>query len=203
MLNRKTVGCLALAACATAASANRVDLLMFETNGVDPVTVDLWVDVVDQGATVDFIFHNDSTDGVVSSIYFETNNVSSGLIANGALGATTGTVNFSVGATPPSPPGSISGFGGSWGGNLFAADADSPPPTNGVGVGETLTISFDLLGSYGSVLSALQNPDGGFRIAQHAISFGQNSIWTTNMVPAPGAAALLGFGGLFVGRRRR
>jgi len=203
MLNHKTFTVLALAACASAASANRVDLLMFENaGGVDPLIVDLWVDVIDQGSTVDFVFHNDSTDGVVAAIYFESNGVSTGLMANGALGATSGIVNFDTPASPGSPPGSISGFGGTWGGNLFAADADSPAPTNGIGVGETLTISFDLLGSYGDVLGALQNPDTGFRIAQHATSFGQNSIWTTT-VPAPGAAALLGLGGLIAGRRRR
>lgn len=199
----KSLSALVIAACAGIASADRVDLFMFEDNGVNPLIVDLWVDVVDNGATVDFIFHNDSADGAVSSIYFENNNISGSLLANGSITGSTGDVDFSVGATPPNPPGSISGFGGNWGGNLFAVDADSPPPFNGINPGETLTISFDLIGSFHNILSALNNPEQGFRIAQHAISFDEQSIWTVNVVPAPGAIAVLGFGGLLAGRRRR
>lgn len=188
-------------ACATAfAMANRVDLNIFENPGpVDPGTVDLWVDVLDMGSTVDFVFHNDSTDGVISNVYFEQN----ALIANGAITGSTGAVAFAVGGSPANPAGSIVGFGGTWDGNLFRVSANSPSPANGVGVGETLTISFDLVGTYAQVLAALQ-PDAteGFRIVEHAISFGPYSLWTTN-VPTPGAAAILGFGGLLAARRRR
>lgn len=190
-----------LVACAAAfASANRVDLLIFENPGpVDPGTVDLWVDVIDMGSTVDFVFHNDSTDGVVSNVYFEQNS----LIMNGSISGSTGTVNFAAGGSPNAPAGSIFSYGGTWGGNEYLASANSPAPTNGIGVGETLTITFDLVGSYADVLAALQpNAADGFRIAEHAVSFGQFSLWTTN-VPAPGATALLGLGGLLVSRRRR
>jgi hypothetical protein len=198
MPTRKTLALAALAACAGAAQADRIDLFMFEDNGVNPLIIDLWVDVVDQGSSVDFVFHNDSTQGVVAEVYFESTN----LIGNGAVTGSTGTVNFDTGANPPSPPGSITNFGGAWAGNLLALDAQSPGPTNGVGVGETLTVSFDLLGSFTDVIHGLTRQDG-FRIAEHVISIGQQSIWTTNFVPAPGALALLGLAGLAAPRRRR
>ena len=198
-MKTKILCVFAVAACTSAASANRVDLLMFENSGgVDAVSVDLWVDVLDAGSQVDMVFHNDSTDGAIANIYVE----STLLLANGSIAGSTGTVNFDTSTSPATPPGSITNFGGSWGGNLFAVGAEDPAPTNGINPGETLTIRFDLLGSYNDVLDALLDPDGGFRIAQHAISFGANSIWTTT-VPAPGAAALLAFGGVLAGRRRR
>ncbi|GAB4384322.1 MAG: hypothetical protein Kow0022_06520 [Phycisphaerales bacterium] len=190
-----------LAACAaTLASADRVNLLLYENqDNVSPALVDLWVDVIDMGSSVDFVFHNDSTDGVVSNIYFEQND----LIVNGVIAGQTGQVSLSTGGSPPHPAGSIVNFGGSWGGNLFQVSAVSPPPANGIGVGETLTVTFDLLGSYADVLAALQpGAADGFRIAQHVISFGPSSFWTTN-VPAPGASALLAVGGLMMSRRRR
>ncbi len=192
--------CLSVVGCAAAANAgtvNRIDLLMFEDNGVDPAIVDLWVDVVDAGSNVDFIFHNDSTDGSVANIYFENNL----FLSNGSINGVTGTVAFAEGGSPGTPPGTI----GAWGGNMFSASADNPAPTNGINPGETLTIRFDLAGSFGDLFNALEDPSGdnGFRIAQHAISFGSQSIWTTNVtVPAPGALAVLGFGGLAIRRRR-
>jgi MYXO-CTERM domain-containing protein len=201
-MNTRILCAFALATCASAASANRVDLSMFETNGVDELSVDLWVDVIDAGSQVDMVFHNDSTDGAIANIYIESTAVSTLLLANGSIAGSTGTVDFDTSTSPATPPGSITNYGGSWGGNLFAVGAESPAPTNGINPGETLTISFDLLGSFGDVLAGLNNPDGGFRIAQHGISFGQNSVWTTT-VPAPGAMAILAFGGVFAGRRRR
>lgn len=189
-----------LTAAAAAASADRVDLFVFENaDGVDTSIVDLWVDVIDQGSNIDFVFHNDSTMGAVTAVYFETNN----LIANGLIFGSAGTVNFAAGASPASPAGSVFAFGGSWAGNTYSADADSPGPTNGVGVGETLTVRFDLLGSYADVLAALApSAADGFRIAEHAQAFGPYSLWTSN-VPAPGAAAFLGLAGLLAARRRR
>jgi hypothetical protein len=193
------LGVVGLSAIAGSAFANRVDLFMFEDDGVNPIVVDLWVDVVDSGVSVDFIFHNDSTDGAVANIYFENNAVSSSLMNNGSIFGSTGTVAFASGGSPGSPPNSI----GAWSGNLFNVAANNPKPTNGINPGETLTIRFDLLGSFGDVISAVTDPENGFRIAQHAISFGPNSIWTVNTnVPAPGALALLGLGGLAIRRRR-
>lgn len=193
------MGALACAA-GTALAGVRVDLYVFEnSDGVDTSTVDLWVDVIDQGSSIDFTFHNDSTTGVVTAVYCEVNN----LIANGTILGSSGAVSFAPSATPHTPPGSIFGYGGTWEGNLYSADADAPGPANGVGVGETLTVRFDLLGSFADVIDALRpNNADGFRIAQHAQSFGPSSLWTVN-TPAPGAACLLGLAGALIARRRR
>lgn len=186
----------------TSASAGvRVDLLVYENaDSADTSSLDLWVDVVNGGSFVDFVFHNDSTGpGVVANVYFEMNS----LIANGSIAGQSAGVDFDEGGSPPNPAQPAFLFGGSWGGNEFNARASSPAPHNGIGSGETLTVRFDLVGSYGDVLAALKpGATDGFRIAQHVISVGQASVWTIN-TPTPGGAALLGVVGLMGLRRRR
>lgn len=118
-------------------------------------------------------------------------------------------MDFSDGATPPNPAQHPSNFGGPWGGNEYASDADSPSPTNGINEtgNEHLTVrfSYDNGAAYGDVLHALTNDPADFRIALHIQGIGPNgqySVWGTT-VPAPASAALLGLAGLAATRRRR
>src|SRR5690606_23626652 len=54
----------------TTAAAERVDLVVFE--GSHFAGLDVWLDVVDRGSEVDFVFRNDSSIGSsVASVYFE------------------------------------------------------------------------------------------------------------------------------------
>jgi hypothetical protein len=192
------------------ASAGRIDLTVYENDdGADTTGLDLWVDVVDAGPFVDFVFHNESTiSGFVTSVYFEDRSAADSLTAGSVFDQSSG-VRFSEGATPGSPAGSIDAFGGDWAGELFDADADNPGPRWGIHVDETLTVRFELVGgaSYSDVLADLQSANG-MRIAQHVQGLGDSSVWTTNDVhvnPLPSAAAM-GIGGLGLvmgGRRRR
>lgn len=201
---RALFGAVGLAAIlAVPASATRVDLLVYENaDNANTAVLDLWVDVLPSVGGVDFVFHNDGTDGVVTAVYFE-GSAFAGALSGGVISAESAGVDFSVGATPPNPaqPGFL--YGGSWLGNLFSADANPPPSTKGINHGgtETLTISFSLSGAtVADVVAALN--DGSFRIAQHVQSIGTGdfSVWTIN--PAPGSVALLGLAG-FAARRRR
>jgi uncharacterized protein (TIGR03382 family) len=194
-------GLLLCAAAGSASAGVRVDLLVYENaDNAGIGHLDLWVDVINGGSTVDFVFHNDSTGpGVVANIYVEMNS----LISSGSLGATSGTVDFNLGGSPGNPAQPAFLYGGAWGGNEFSARADSPAPSNGIGMGESLTVTFDLVGSYADVVAALQpGAADGFRIAQHVISVGQASVWTIN-TPTPGSLGLLGLAGLVAVRRRR
>jgi hypothetical protein len=207
----------AVAACASAASAERVDLLIFENVTNTPTTgLDLWVDVTDGGTHVDFTFHNDSTvSSIITSIYVENTAFTSAAFSSAAIVAQSAGVSFSAGATPPNPPGSISGWGGAWGGNVFSADND-PPASKGINPGEWLTIRFALAGyAFADVIDELSSDPVGFRIAEHIQSIGQDSVsmWGVNgpiessVVPLPPAAwsglALLGLAGIARARHAR
>ena len=193
--------------CALAGMAHaiRVDLGVYENAGNASLSgIDLWVDVLDApGPSIDFVFHNDSSAGsFVTALYFEAGlpGLSGGSIVDQSAG-----VSFNMGATPPNPaqPGFL--FGGSWNGNLVSFDADNPSPTWGINQGglETLTVRLNASGidANGVATALLANPRE-FRIAQHVQGIeGQFSVWT--VTPAPASLALLGLGGLVVGRRRR
>lgn len=198
----------AILACAGTAQAERFDLFVFEnSSGADVSGLDLWVDVRDQGSFADFVFHNDSSIGSsIARVYIENTSASGALLSDGTIFAESSGVDFTPGSAPPNPPGSISGFGGAWGGNLFSAGAVSPPPFRGINPGETLTLRFDLTGSFSDLLDALTN--GEFRIAQHVIALPEGaSVWTV-LVPLPPAAwpgitALASLGVVGYVRRRR
>ncbi|MBX3364640.1 MAG: hypothetical protein KF866_07735 [Phycisphaeraceae bacterium] len=197
---RALIGAGTVAAmCAMPAMGTRVDLLVYENaDNADTSVLDLWVDVLPSAGGVDFVFHNDGTDGVAANVYFENTAFSSAFMSNGAITFQSAGVNFAPGGSPgnPAPPGMM--WGGAWAGNIFSAGATPPPSMNGLSPGETMTISFDLTGAtVADVLDALNS--GSFRIAQHVISIGEFSVWT--ITPAPSALALLGLAA--VGRRRR
>ena len=199
----------ALAACTLAGSALggvRFDLLVFENaDGVGTGNLDIWVDVVDNGSTIDFVWHNDSTaSATVTSIYSEISNAS-GTLTN-ALIMNDASVQYSSGATPPNPPGSISFFGGAWAGNHFSADPDVPQPmVKAINPGESLTVRFDLgSASFQDIIDALNGGPAAFRLAAHVQEVGpggESSVWV--VTPTPGTAGLMALGGLVAMRRRR
>lgn len=206
---------IVLAGVAPLAAAERIDLFVFENaDNADVSGLDLWVDVVDQGAYADFVFHNDSSVACfIRSIYVESTGFSGASLADGRIESPQPVgVNFEPGATPGNPPGSISGFGGPWGGNLFDVGAVKPGANkDGVDPGQTLVLQFDYDGiTYQQLIDALTGDEPAFRIAQHVQGVGGvSSIWAVNeggasVVPLPGAAAMTLAGlALVAGRRRR
>lgn len=183
----------------------RFDLFVFENNDGAPTgNIDIWVDVIDNGATVDFVWHNDSTESAnLTEIYLESSDAADLLLSPVIMNG--GGVQYSSPASPGTPPGSISLFGGAWGGSHFSADPDAPMPNvNAINPGESLTIRFDLSGflTYSDLINALNGEAGAFRLAGHVqgIGAGDASIWVVTPSPATGSLML---GGLLLTTRRR
>jgi uncharacterized protein (TIGR03382 family) len=180
-----------------------ISFQVFENEGAAPTAgLDLTVELVQQGSALHLIFANQSAiPAVVTALYVEQTPTSAALLANPLLVQPfqTGIV-FTLGASPANPPGSIADFGGHWQGTWASASAAAPSAANGIGPGESLTLSFDLLGAESQVHSAIAA--GEIRIVQHvqALAGGQ-SLWTTT-VPAPGALPVL-LAAAAAGRRRR
>lgn len=208
------IRCFAVIGCAlclaASAQADRIDMYVFENaDNADVSGLDLWVDVTDGGGgTIDFTFHNDSSiDSIVTDVYFEETAFAA--MFGGAITFESAGVDFSDGASPPNPPGSISAFGGAWAGNLYSADSNAPVSHNGIAVGELLTISFTLDGvNVQDIIDALSSDPLGFRIAQHIQGLPQGaSVWAVNtpiVVPlAPAAWMGLAGLGLLAARRLR
>ena len=186
-------------------SGERFDLFVFENaDGVGTGNIDIWVEVIDLGTSVDFVWHNDSTETAnLTQIYIESSGASD-LLLNAQI-FNSATVNYAEGAAPGNPPGSIAAYGGGWGGSMFDADPTTPMPiVNAINAGESLTTRFDLSGglTYNDILGAISGGDGAFRLAGHvqSIGAGDASIWV--VTPSPSTASLL-IGGLLVASRRR
>jgi hypothetical protein len=196
---------IGLSAAALAADA---DLVVFENDsGGNTTGLKLVVEATDGGTHVDLKFKNDSTlDSTLSRIYIEATTFASDRFINGQIVAQSAGVSFHDGAKPPNPPGSISGFGGSWEGNLYSAGANPPPAKNGIDPGEYLTVRLTYTNgaTFADVVNGFADPDNGLRIAGHVISVGKEefSIWVVN-IPSPAGAAVLGLAGLGCLRRRR
>jgi hypothetical protein len=154
----------------------------------------LTIDVSGGAGSVVFLLQNSGAEACsVANVYFDD----IGLLGSAVIGNGSG-VNFEAGGSPPDLPGGSSvGFNSD---HTFSAR--NPKPTNGVNPGESLTLTFALLGgaSVADVVSAMNS--GSLRVGMHVISFanGQSEGFVT---PTPGCLALLGLGGLIVGRRRR
>ena len=196
---------LAVCGCVAGASAERVDLFVYENaDGGDVTLLDLWVDVSQSGVLVTFDFHNDSAVGSrISNIYFENTAFTQAAFTNsGTLEAPLPSgVNFSAGGSPANPASGINAFDTAWGGTLawFSRNGGA---ANAIDPGESLSVTFTLSDAGLDVAQALRERD--FRVAQHVISVGADSfsVWTTN-VPAPGVASVMLGGLAMAGRRRR
>ena len=167
----------------------------------DDPGVNIYMDVDNGGNIAKFSFYNDSTvESTVTRIYFDDGTL---------LGATQGIINGPgtdfVEKYPG--PGDVPGH------NIidFNADrefnigADSPPPVNGIsniGVGEWVTIEFELVGgTLQDVLNELN--DGSLRVALHIQAFADGSSESAvNAIPEPATVLLLGLGGLVLRKRR-
>ncbi len=198
----------ALSSTSLAGVSTRFDLFVFENaDGVPTGNIDIWVDVVDNGSTIDFVWGNDSTEPAnLTSIYIESSDASMQLL-NATIMNVAG-VDYASPATPPTPAGSIDMFGGAWQGAHFSADPNSPmPQVNAINPGESLTTRFDYSGglTYQMVIDSLSDldSDSAFRLVGHVqgIGAGGASIWVVN--PTPGAASVFGVAGLLAARRRR
>jgi MYXO-CTERM domain-containing protein len=201
-MTRTLIMCAA-AFIAGSASADEVPLHTYEnSSGGSFPGLDIAVELIDQGSSADLVFHNRSTiSAVITDLYIEDTAISAQL-GTPTFAGVTGNVSFHLFATPASPAAIGPAFGGAWAGTYFSAGADMPEPNNGIGAGETLTLNVPLGGvAFGDLVSALRDPQQ-LRIATKVQSLpGGASIW--QVTPAPGAAALLGLGGLIATRRRR
>lgn len=143
-----------------------------------------------QSGQVGFAFRNTgAAASAISEIYFDDGTLlAQSTIVNGPG------VNFVAGANPGNLPGGntiLPAFNVTQG---FLAEASSPPPMNGVGPGEAVTIYYTLQGSQtlGDTLGALAS--GALRIGVHVIGFanGDSASFVNTPVPLPGALLLFG-----------
>ncbi len=199
-------GAIALASGSALADV-RVSMFVFENDGGAPIEgLDIWVDAIDLGNEIEFVWHNDSTISAnVTDIYVEGND-----FTNTSLGSATiinnADVQYSEGSSPINPAGSIQFFGGVWKGTVFGADPDTPrPQNNAINPGESLAVRFTLEAgaTFNDVLASLNAGEDGFRMAAHVQGLNPNdeSLWV--VTPAPGVATIFGLAAVGACRRRR
>lgn len=126
-------------------------------------------------------------DAVIAAVYFDGDVLDAIVsITNDPPG-----VEFSAGGAPPNlPGGNPIGFDAD-----LLATADAPPPQNGVGPGEALTITLSIApgSDFDDVLAALASTD--LRVGIHVIAFESGGSESLVNVPEPGALALIALAG--------
>jgi hypothetical protein len=202
--NKGIIAVLLLASLAFAGNAGAVVVPLTAYNA-DAPGLDLSVDVTVDGGVASFAFSNDSTGdsaaAVAARIYFETGLGALGLSNPTIVG---GSANFSTDFSGPGSPPAGETIG--WGGELYAIGAVEPPPQNGLGVGDSLLVTFDYAGTVDALVAALIDTSGNARIAIHVLDCvdGNSCAAVTTPVPLPAALpALLSALGLLIVRRRR
>jgi hypothetical protein len=172
----------------------------------------LFVEVTDSGAQVEFTFTNMGPDASsMTDVYFDDGM----LLGIASITNTPGLVEFSQFAAPPDLPGGNNAAPPSVTTAGFSADSDPPTQPFGVNPGEFLGITFDLQagGVFDDIVSDLAS--GALRIGIHVqgYSSGGSESFINNgivdggngVIPAPGAVVLgcIGVGVVSWLRRRR
>ncbi|NEO32122.1 MAG: PEP-CTERM sorting domain-containing protein [Symploca sp. SIO3C6] len=204
-----TAGGVTLAVTGMPAQAFNLNMTNTSNNGAVNVAPQLTVDVNDIGSgQVEFKFNNTGSvdPASITAVYFGKGSNFSDVFSFDSIVNSSG-VKFSDGASPKNPGGGIKWNSG------FAADADSPKGfnKNGIDVGESLAIKFDLNSgfSFTDVEDGFASDD--LSIAMHVQSIGGSggfSDWFQSnppvnppAVPEPltflGSAVALGFGAIF------
>lgn len=176
-------------------------LEVFTNNGSFASSSDIviYVDVLDAGSDqVDFVFYNNSlVSSSVAQIYFDDGSLL------GIAGIVDGLgTDFEQEATPNNLPSGNTltpSFEATEG---FSIGASSPPPQKGINPGESVKITFDLVGgqSFADVIGQLNT--GDLRIGAHLIALPDGSSESMVNVPEPTTVALLGLGALTLLRKR-
>lgn len=181
--------------------------------------LDITLDVTVAGGDATFLIENNSIGAAagssVAEVYFEGN------LGNflGTVDSTAfaGSVNFigGVGAVvnPAAPPG-VSPSWGNTAANLasdtYAAWQHPGATANGIGVGDTWSVTFNLLGgvSEADLIAALITPNSFARVAMHIRECAPGKSCTLSTVPVPAAVWFMATGvvtlaGLGYRRRRK
>lgn len=162
----------------------------------------LSVEVMDIGTGVQFnVINAGPIDSTIANAYF-------GGTGMALLNTTTGVVipaNWGLGSAPPQlPSGSFTAS--------FAADADAPPPHNGIQANENGIFQFNYAAgaNFAQLLTAING--GNVNIGFHVISIDEDGFsdsYETNTppgevvpIPAPFGLAALGFGIVALRRRK-
>lgn len=202
-MNTAAITVTTLSILAASASGGIAPFQIFENNdGVNTAGINFSVTSVDGGSYIDFVLENNSNDGVATRVLIENMGASSGLGSLTILSTGVGD-HWANDANNSTPPGSLSNFGASWGGTLAGLTADPSPVNNGIDIGESLTVRFDLgQTTFQAVNAALEA--GEFRFVTHIQSIGASSVWgVTTVVPAPAGFAAFAVASLAATRRRR
>lgn len=171
----------------------------------------LFLNILDVGSNrVAFKFTNNSNFSSITDVYFDSGPLASIFNITSSAG-----VSFSQGSAPPNLPGGNS-IVPAFDGSALTADANSPPPANGVQnsdvTGEYLNVTFSLLAgkSWSDVLTSMSLPgfpnespaNSWLRVGVHVQSFqdGNSASFINNPVtpiPEPETYALM-LAGLFM-----
>lgn len=160
------------------------------TIGENQLSVEVLAGSGAQSRRVGFAFRNiGSAASAISEIYFDDGT----LLAQSSIFNSPG-VNFVAGANPGDLPGGNSinpAFNVT---QNFLAEASSPPPANGVGPGEAVTIYYTLQGGQTMQDTLDSLASGALRVGVHVIGFanGASASFVNNPVPLAGALLLLG-----------